>query len=189
MPLGLFDRGPIDDEVAVLRARYPREIWPTHHNLGETAQFWLQRHDMFRELGEMLRAGSVEFAEGRVEAGPFMGWLAPRLNVFLQQLHSHHHVEDEHYFPIFRAADARLGAGFDLLDADHHVIDALLHELADAGNALQLGLKGRGDVPGASAHLADRLARASTGLMRHLDDEEDIVVPLILDRSEPGLGL
>jgi hypothetical protein len=27
------------------------------------------------------------------------------------------------------------------------------------------------------------------GLMRHLDDEEDLIVPLILDRGEDALGV
>jgi hypothetical protein len=27
------------------------------------------------------------------------------------------------------------------------------------------------------------------GLVRHLDDEEDLIVPLILDRSEEALGV
>ena len=186
---GLFTRAPFGDDIAVLRARFPREVWPAHRNLGQTARFWLDRHGMFRELGDMLMTGAVEFAEGRVKAKPFMGWLGPRLSLFLNELHTHHHVEDEHYFPVFRAADARLGRGFDILDADHHTLDALIHELAATGNALSEGLRGHGDVARPSADLAERLTRASNGLLRHLEDEEDIVVPLILDRSEGGLGL
>ena len=185
----LFERAPLGNDIAVLLARYPREVWPEHRNLGHTAQFWLQRHGMFRELGEMMKAGAVEFAEGRVAANAFMGWLGPRLSLFLRELHSHHHVEDAHYFPIFRAADARLGQGFDILDADHHTIDALIHDLAGAGMSLQKALGGSGDVNGASAALSERLAKTTAGLVRHLDDEEDIVVPLILDRTEGGLGL
>ena len=83
----------------------------------------------------------------------------------------------------------RLGQGFDILDADHHTLDALIHDLAAAGTTLQRGLKGSGDLKGASAALAERLAHASVGLVRHLDDEEDIIVPLILDRTEGRLGL
>lgn len=186
---GLFSRGPIGDDIAILRARYPREVWPTHANLGQTARFWLDRHGMFRELGGVLAEGAGAFREGDVEAGPFLHWLGPRLSMFLNQLHHHHHVEDAHYFPIFRAADARLARGFEILDADHHVLDATIAELAAAGNALGTAVQGGGDVPGASARLAERLAHGTVGLMRHLDDEEDIVVPLILDRTEAGLRI
>ncbi len=40
---------------------------------------------------------------------------------------------------------------------------------------------------------ADHYANVSDhllgGLIRHLDDEEDLIIPLILDRSEEKLGL
>ena len=38
------------DHLKVLLERYPREVWSAHQNLGQTARFWLQRHDMFRDL-------------------------------------------------------------------------------------------------------------------------------------------
>ena len=36
---------------------------------------------------------------------------------------------------------------------------------------------------------ADASAALLKGLVRHLDDEEDLIVPLILDRSEEALGV
>ena len=51
-------------DLRVLFERYPREVWPAHPNLGETARFWLARHDMFRELGGALIAGTAAFREG-----------------------------------------------------------------------------------------------------------------------------
>jgi hypothetical protein len=50
------------------------------------AQFWLQRHDMFRELGGMLTQSVAEYREGRLEAQPFAAFFVPRLQFFLQQL-------------------------------------------------------------------------------------------------------
>lgn len=186
---GLFTRAPFGDDLAILRARYPREVWPGHANLGNTARFWLDRHGMFRELGGLLTEGAGAFREGQIEAEPFLRWLGPRLSMFLNQLHHHHQVEDAHYFPIFRAADPKLARAFEILDADHHVLDETIAELASAGNALAAAVHGGGDVPGASAALAERLTHGSLGLVRHLDDEEDIVVPLILDRTEAGLAI
>ena len=186
---GLFERVPFTDEIAVLRDLYPRSVWPGHKNLGQTAKFWLQRHDMFRELGEMMTTGAGAFLENQDDPRAFMGWLAPRLNLFLRELHSHHHVEDVHYFPIFRAADERLGRGFDILDADHHTIDALIHDIAGTAMALQTAIQTRGEVRRAADAFAQQLGHTTTGLIRHLDDEEDIVVPLILDRTEVKLGV
>jgi len=37
--------------------------------------------------------------------------------------------------------------------------------------------------------MGDNLAALDKGLKRQLDDEEDLVVPLILDRSEAALGM
>jgi hypothetical protein len=36
---------------------------------------------------------------------------------------------------------------------------------------------------------ADASGTLLRGLVRHLDDEEDLIVPLILDRSEEKLGV
>ena len=36
---------------------------------------------------------------------------------------------------------------------------------------------------------ADASAALLKGLAQHLDDEEDLIVPLILDRSEEALGV
>ena len=188
-PLALFERAAISDEVAVLRPNYPRPVWPGHANLGETAKFWLQRHAMFREFGTVLTSASTTFREDPADADGFYRWMGPRLRLFLGELHGHHAVEDHHYFPVFRAADARLGAGFDILDADHQVIDGLIHQLAEAGTALGVAVRdGRGGA-GEAERLAAVLDRTLAGVMRHLDDEEDIVVPLILDRTESGLGI
>ena len=44
-----------------------------------------------------------------------------------------------------------------------------------------------------AAFAADAYARENEALLamllRHLDDEEDLIIPLILDRSEEGLGV
>lgn len=185
----LLTRTGLPDDLLVLAARYPRETWSGHHNLGEVARFWLDRHGMFRELGAALAEGAVTFREGKVEAQPFVGWLAPRFNFFLRELHGHHMVEDQHYFPRFRAADARLARGFDILDADHVSIDRFIHDLAEAGGTLDAALRGGGDLSAARAVLAERLEATLHILLRHLDDEEDLIVPLILERTEAGLGV
>lgn len=185
----LTNRTGLPEDLRVLAARYPRETWQGHRNLGEMARFWLERHGMFRELGAAMADGSASFRADQIAAKPFVQWLAPRFNYFLSELHMHHNVEDHHYFPRFREADARLARGFDILDADHVTIDRFIHELAESGVALEAAIRGGGDLPGASARLGERLDATLTVLTRHLDDEEDIVVPLIIDRTEASLGL
>ena len=185
----LLSRHGLPDDLRALARKYPRETWDRHANLGQMARFWLDRHNMFRELGAALVEGAGKFREERVAVRPFIGWLAPRFNFFLGELHNHHMVEDHHYFPVFRAAESRLARGFDILDADHGTIDALLHQLAEAGGVLDAALSGRGDMAAARAALAERLDATLPALLRHLDDEEELVIPLILERTEGALGV
>ena len=185
----LLERSGLPDDLRLLVARYPRETWQEHRNLGDTARFWLERHGMFRELGAAMADGATDFREERTKARPFIQWLAPRFNFFLGELHMHHNVEDHHYFPRFREADARLARGFDILDADHVTIDRHIHELAEAGTTLDRAIRGGDDTGAAAVQLGERLDATLALLLRHLDDEEDIIVPLILDRTEAGLQL
>ena len=63
-------------------------------------------------------------------------------------------------------------------------------QTADTANALLRALAGDAD---ALRRCGDDYAAASgallKGLIRHLDDEEDLIVPLILDRGEAALGV
>ena len=118
----------------------------------------------------------------------------PRLQFLLSQLGVHHQIEDHHYFPIFRAADERLARGFDVLEGDHHVIHADMAATAETANALLRALQGLGDGEAETLRRrGDDYAAASgallKGLIRHLDDEEDLIVPLILERGEAALGV
>src|SRR4029079_17012774 len=115
---------------------YPREVWAGHENLGQMAQFWLSRHAMFRELSASITQGVAGFQDGKIAAVEFPRWLAPRLQFFLEQLHAHHHIEDRHYFPIFRRADARLVRGFDVLESDHGELHHNIDVTVEAANTL-----------------------------------------------------
>ncbi len=188
--LALARRSGWPEDLRVLIARYPREQWEGHANLGEMARFWLSRHAMFRELAGMIEAIEAQFRAGTLSAAEFSRQFVPRLQFLLSQLGVHHQIEDLHYFPIFRAADARLKRGFDVLESDHHAIHADMAATADSANALLRALNGDGD---ALRRCGDDYAQASgaliKGLIRHLDDEEDLIVPLILDRGEHALGV
>ena len=188
--LALARRSGWPEDLRVLIARYPREQWQGHANLGEMARFWLSRHAMFRELATMNEAIEAQFRAGALSPAELPRQLVPRLQFLLSQLGVHHQIEDLHYFPIFRAAEARLARGFDVLENDHHTIHADMARTADTANTLLHALAGNAD---ALRRCGDDYAAASgallKGLIRHLDDEEDLIVPLILDRGEAALGV
>jgi hypothetical protein len=188
--LALDTRTGLPQDLKHLIARYPREVWTSHGNLGEMAKFWLSRHAMFRDLGSTLDEANAQFSNGKLGGREFAGFFAPRLQFFLQQLHAHHHIEDDHYFPIFRRADERLVRGFDMLDSDHHALAAGIEASVTAANRFLRALEGPPDeLARAGDDYATCGANLLRGLVRHLDDEEDLIVPLILDRGEEALGV
>lgn len=183
-------KGKLPADIAYLLEKYPREIWDEHRNLGQLSQFWLQRHNMFRELGSMLKTMTHDFRETSQSPGDFQSQFAPRLNFFLNQLNGHHQMEDHHYFPVFRKLDKRLIIGFDLLEEDHEVIHRELFATAEVAQKLMQALAEDRD---AQLRAADAYVEKSdqllNWLMRHLEDEEDLFVPVILDRTEEAIGI
>jgi hemerythrin-like domain-containing protein len=188
--LALARRSGWPQDLRVMLIRYPREQWDAHPNLGAMARFWLSRHAMFRELSEAIEDITMNFRAGQLPPAEFARQFVPRLQFMLDQLNVHHQIEDLHYFPIFQAADARLARGFDVLEGDHHHIHGDMARTAETANALLQALQGDADR---LRHCSDDYADASgvllKGLIRHLDDEEDLIVPLILDRGEEALGV
>jgi hemerythrin-like domain-containing protein len=176
-------------DLRVLIDRYPREAWTGHVNLGAMAQFWLQRHAMFRDIAAALEQATAAFREGTASAQDLRAWFPSRLQFFLQQLNAHHQIEDLHYFPVFQAAESRLAHGFDVLETDHKVIHQQIDTTVEAANVFlrtpvnDEAMRGTGE----------RYAAANGALLRlltqHLGDEEDLIIPLILDRSEASLGV
>ena len=187
--LALASRSGWPEDLRVLIARFPREQWDGHANLGAMARFWLSRHAMFRELSGNIEQVTADFQTGALAAADFPRQLVPRLQFLLQQLGVHHQIEDLHYFPIFRAAEERLARGFDVLENDHHAIHADMAATADATNALLRALAEKADVRAPGEFYAKASGALLKGLIRHLDDEEDLIVPLILDRGEAALGV
>ena len=144
---------------------------------------------MFREMGVLLTGGIADYREGRKDAREFAAFFAPRLNRFLGNLDGHHNVEDHHYFPVFAEAEPRLKRGFDILDGDHHLIHDALERNAETANAFLRALQESEDRQRFAADAyADENSRLIAMLKRHLDDEEDLIIPLILDRGDRDLG-
>ena len=185
----LETREGLPDDLRFLADQYPRGEWQAHSNIHGMAGFWLQRHDMFREMGVLLTGGIADYREGRKDAREFAAFFAPRLNRFLGNLDGHHNVEDHHYFPVFAEAEPRLKRGFDILDGDHHLIHDALERNAETANAFLRALQeGEDRQRFAADAYADENSRLIAMLKRHLDDEEDLIIPLILDRGDRDLG-
>jgi iron-sulfur cluster repair protein YtfE (RIC family) len=181
----LDERGDWPAALEVLLERHPRSTWPA--GASAEAHFWLSVHEGFRRQCAALQAATDAYRGGTTTAHAYAALAAPLLRALLMHLAGHHQVEDFHYFPLLRAAVPRIAPAFASLEADHVRLQATS---AAAERALQDLLSVvRADAADAAAqrHAAERYRAASealcSGLHRHLVDEEDIVIPLLLERS------
>lgn len=183
--IDLTSRTGLPEHLRVLAQLYPRTGWETHNNFSDLTRFWLDRHLMFREVITRLQTETMDFLDHPSEK--YAATLRRYTGFFLNQLHGHHGIEDQHYFPALIALDARIAPGFELLDADHKALDGHIHGLAQGTNTVLAALN-----QGESAKIeADALLAMQQSferfLNRHLSDEEELVVPLILEYGPPDL--
>lgn len=188
-PKGLWplaDRTALPDDFVWLRDAFPRSRW-AEAAVPQTATHWLGMHDGFRQASRHMDEVAGTYRAGDLDLRAFHDHLLPTLARFLQHLTGHHNIETSHYFPLFRRIEPRISEGIDLLDRDHDAVHALLEMLADCGNALHRAVRSsRAEAAYEAARLADALDTAGPGLLRHLEDEEDIVIPLIALRGDPN---
>lgn len=186
----LFSRAGLPTDLTFLLEKYPRALWRQSDGLDDMARFWLQRHNFFRELATLLNKSVSALNEEQIDPASFAQWFGPRLELLLGELEGHHNVEDMHYFPMLMAIEPRLKRGFTILDSDHHMIHDLLESNASAGRQFAGALVAGGDaLRFASDGYAKESGRLLSGLMRHLDDEEDLIIPLLIDRHSGGKPL
>lgn len=178
----LETRAGLPDALRVLVRDYPRNIWEGHGNFDELTRFWLSRHLMFRDTLARIEDVTAAYLDRSIEARAFGAQSARLTGFLLNQLQGHHQIEDTHYFPRLAGLDARLTAGFALLDADHHALDAHIHGLADSTNAM---LRALSEAPETAkvGPLQRQLAGFARFIDRHLVDEEELVIPVILHHA------
>ncbi len=176
--LSLSNRSGLPDALRVLVAEYPREGWRAHPNFGDLVAFWLEQHLLFRRLLVTLEADVQALIAREIGFDVYAPRLSRFVDVLVSELRAHHRMEDRDYFPRLVGIDRRVAAGFDLLGSDHQAIDALLNGFTGAAAEVRAG--------GAPGAFADHLAGFDILLDRHLVDEEEIVVPVILKSGIDG---
>ena len=143
---------------------------------------------MFRRLDAIIRSGAEAALNKGTEIADFKPWLVQHLRWSLGGLEEHHQVEDFHYFPVFRRAEPRLAPGFELLERDHDALHTAIGGIVERANVVLAeedsdGAAFRADL----ARFYDAHVELGRDLLRHLDDEEDLVIPLLLERGEHSL--
>jgi hemerythrin-like domain-containing protein len=185
--LSLDTRTGLPEALRVLLADHPRDGWQANPQFHGLVSFWLERHMMFRQLMKHMRTETEGFLDGNRDPRGFAQGVGRYGGMFVNQLHGHHQIEDHHYFPLLRQKDARIESGFDLLDADHHALDGILNGFIEQANGAIQGVGGA-DPRAPAGALRDGLIELERLIGRHLEDEEDLIVPVILKYGADGLG-
>ncbi len=184
--LDLDGREGLPKELRVLADLYPREMWEGHRNFPGLTAFWLEMHGKFRSVQGELIEHSQRMLDGKIDPMRFGAVTSRYAGFLLQGLHGHHNIEDHHYFPWMVTLDPRVARAFDILDKDHHALDHHMQTLADTTNALLRPLQDGKDVRDETGKLLAVQEDFNRFLDRHLTDEEDVIVPLILEHGSQG---
>ncbi len=181
----LGQRDGLPDALSVLLKEYPREGWEEHPGFEGLVRFWLDRHMMFRRLLEMLATETEKHLDQKTDRMVFKAHVAKLGSMLVGELNGHHNIEDAHYFPILAKKDFRIKRGFEILDRDHHALDDVLHRYVKAANAaINAELQSSREI----GKFLEETNRLESMLSRHLIDEEELVVPVILKHGAGGLG-
>lgn len=177
--LPLATRTGLPDALRVMLADFPRDRWATHRDFNGLAAFWLDRHLGFRRVMGLLRSDAQAMVDGTMGAQDW-GRRVTRLGSgFLGDLIGHHQIEDDAYFPKLAKMEPRIARGFAVLDRDHHDLHPLIDRFASGANHALAQTKDAARREAAAAFLTD-LAGFERMLDRHLTDEEELIVPVVL---------
>lgn len=190
--LALEKREGLPEALRVLLKDYPRDRWSNDPNFNGLTRFWMERHAMFRVLLDriVLASETIVAPDSAPAADPNQNRdpdlnparleVARYGNMLIGELHGHHRIEDLHYFPVLAKREPAIARGFEILDRDHHALAESLNTLAETLNALLA------EAPlSDGAQKIERIMAFRAQLDRHLEDEEDLVVPVILRHGDP----
>ena len=182
--IALETRSGLPPSLRVLIDEFPADTWHRHENFDGLVKFWLERHVMFRKLIAMMMADVDLVSDNKLDPVQYRQRLARLGNMFVGELHTHHSIEDYQYFPRLKLLDSRLERGFEILDSDHHALDEHLQTFTGAANKiLQLEEPEMIDQFGSFHDVLEAMQRF---LERHLTDEEELIVPVILKYAFRG---
>ncbi len=186
--LRLSDRERLPDALRVLLADYPRDMWATDPDFDGLIKFWLDRHMMFRKIVATMQSDARSFIDNKIDPATFASRLSRYGGMFVNGLHEHHTIEDTHYFPQLATKDPRIESGFDILDKDHHDIDKLLNTFVERANGILQQRDQANTMRTAVGHFETEMTDLERLLDRHLNDEEELVVPVILKFGSASLS-
>ncbi|MBD3664160.1 hemerythrin domain-containing protein [Sulfitobacter sp. TSTF-M16] len=173
--------------MRILLEQIPRESWAAHPGFKQATKNWLGAHQMFRRLAETLRLDAERVLDGNADKRRYAERLSYYGDALVRNLHGHHHFEDTSYFPELGAADPRFVAGLEILETDHEVLDTILDSFVRNANlVLTSDTAGADDFRNRVGAVHRSALTIEQLLARHLADEEELAVPIILHHRLRG---
>lgn len=177
----------LPEDMRLLLRDYPREAWPDHPNFAASIQNWMGAHVMFGQLADLIRLNTEGYLDKQIDPDDHAGRLSHYGNLLVRNLHGHHHWEDRTFFPELSAVDGRFDQGLDTLETDHLVLDDLLDRFTrQANRVVTLTQMDEAQAREEAKPVHDMATVLDGFLARHLTDEEDLVVPILLHHKMRG---
>ena len=174
-------------QIDYMNVPFPRDSWEANPHFKQATQNWLGAHQMFRQLANHVRAESERYRDRNRDPYDYAAQLSYYGDALVRNRHGHHGWEGRSYFPELSAADPRFDAGLEILEKDHEALDGVLDRFTEVANRT---IKLIHLDPASAYDEASKLhseAEAIEGfLARHLSDEEELAVPIILHHRLRG---
>ncbi len=175
------------EEMQLLLRSYPRDGWEAHPGFKDKTRHWLGAHQMFRRLGDIMRSETELYLDKSRSSRDYGARLSHYGGILVGNLHGHHGWEDRSYFPQLSAADPRFDAGLAILEKDHQALDVVLESFIDTANrTLELIRHDEKSARDEAGKLHRTTETIEAFLRRHLSDEEELAVPIILHHRLRG---
>lgn len=187
MTYDIATREGLPEEMRTLYRDLPREGWQDHPNFARATRNWMGAHLGFRQLAGLLQTETERFLDRETPEDRYAERLGHFGDLLVRNLHGHHAWEDRRFFPELEAADPRFARGLEMLETDHVALDALLDDFTrQANRVVQLSTLDPAQMPDATGPVRDRAEQLDGFLRRHLTDEEDLIVPIVLHHKLRG---
>ncbi|WP_292294054.1 hemerythrin domain-containing protein [Marivita sp.] len=174
-------------EMQFLLDRYPRDSWDSHPGFREKTRHWLGAHQMFRRVAERIRLDTEGLLNKDMALDDYAGRLSRFGGTLVGNLHGHHGWEDHSYFPELSAADPRFDAGLAVLEQDHADLDQVLDDFTrQANRVIKLATLDPAQAHDEAGSVQSTSQVIEAFLKRHLTDEEELAVPIILHHRLRG---
>lgn len=178
---------PMPEDMQVLLDAYPRDSWDGNPHFKRATRQWMEAHVMFRRLGNLVRTETETYLDKKRDPDDYAARVSYYGDALVRNLHGHHNWEDRQYFPELSEADPRFDAGLEILENDHHALDQVLDGFVEKANRtiklIQLDETAARDE---AWQVHEKAETIEAFLDRHLGDEEDLAVPIILHHQLRG---